>query len=158
MVGKGRSSADYAVGYKKPPAATRFQPGKSGNPKGRPQGGGAAIEEAIFKVMDEPLVAAEDGKRRRMPAMEAIFRRLRTKAMNGDVRAAKFLVEFHIEQKEKHPDPDTKTLKDVTREWTHHFTQMSEQDRTNLLNELTDEKLAAFLLYGGPDPEDDESK
>ena len=28
----------YEVGYGKPPQATRFQPGKSGNPKGRPKG------------------------------------------------------------------------------------------------------------------------
>ena len=27
----------YEVGYKKPPKATRFKPGLSGNPKGRPR-------------------------------------------------------------------------------------------------------------------------
>jgi hypothetical protein len=30
--------AKYKVGYGKPPKATRFKPGKSGNAKGRPQG------------------------------------------------------------------------------------------------------------------------
>ena len=29
---------DYEVGYGKPPKHTRFQPGQSGNPKGRPKG------------------------------------------------------------------------------------------------------------------------
>jgi hypothetical protein len=29
---------DYEVGYAKPPARTRFKPGQSGNPKGRPRG------------------------------------------------------------------------------------------------------------------------
>ena len=28
----------YEVGYAKPPAATRFKPGQSGNPRGRPKG------------------------------------------------------------------------------------------------------------------------
>ena len=28
----------YAVGYRKPPTATRFKPVQSGNPKGRPKG------------------------------------------------------------------------------------------------------------------------
>ena len=29
---------DYEVGYGKPPRHTRFQPGRSGNPRGRPSG------------------------------------------------------------------------------------------------------------------------
>jgi Family of unknown function (DUF5681) len=29
---------DYAVGFRRPPANTRFKPGQSGNPKGRPKG------------------------------------------------------------------------------------------------------------------------
>lgn len=29
---------DDKVGYRKPPAKTRFQPGQSGNPNGRPKG------------------------------------------------------------------------------------------------------------------------
>ena len=28
---------DYAIGYKRPPRATQFKPGRSGNPKGRPK-------------------------------------------------------------------------------------------------------------------------
>ena len=28
---------EYEVGYKKPPKSGQFQPGKSGNPKGRPK-------------------------------------------------------------------------------------------------------------------------
>ena len=30
--------ARYEVGYGKPPEASRFKPGRSGNPKGRPRG------------------------------------------------------------------------------------------------------------------------
>jgi hypothetical protein len=30
--------AGYGVGYAKPPAVSRFQPGRSGNPRGRPKG------------------------------------------------------------------------------------------------------------------------
>lgn len=30
--------APYEVGYAKPPAASQFKPGRSGNPKGRPKG------------------------------------------------------------------------------------------------------------------------
>ena len=34
----GSVRASYDVGYGKPPASTRFKPGQSGNPKGRPKG------------------------------------------------------------------------------------------------------------------------
>jgi hypothetical protein len=108
---KGRSSADYAVGYKKPPEATRFQPGKSGNPNGRPKGR-YALEHPIIKVMDEPLVVTEGGKRRRMPAEEAIYRGLRTKAMKGDVKAARFLLELIG----KHPRPTRENADRLTNE------------------------------------------
>ena len=33
-----KKTLDYEVGYGKPPLHTRFQKGKSGNPKGRPRG------------------------------------------------------------------------------------------------------------------------
>ncbi len=33
---RSRPKEGYEVGYGKPPAAHRFQPGRSGNPNGRP--------------------------------------------------------------------------------------------------------------------------
>ena len=101
----GRRSADYAVGYGKPPAATRFQPGQSGNPKGRPKGG-ETIRTAICKVMAEPIVISEGGRKRRMSALEAVFRGQRTEALKGNVKAAGFVVgHLHMAQIED-PDPD----------------------------------------------------
>jgi len=34
---RGRSSSDQKVGYGQPPLESRFKPGQSGNPKGRPK-------------------------------------------------------------------------------------------------------------------------
>jgi hypothetical protein len=43
--GRRRSGA-YAVGYGRPPVATRFRPGHSGNPEGRPKGSKSAASIA----------------------------------------------------------------------------------------------------------------
>jgi hypothetical protein len=94
---KDPSSTSYPVGYGKPPEATRFQPGKSGNPTGRPKRRRilqSGPHPAIHKVLEEMVWVVEDGKRRRMPADEAMFRGVRTRAIAGDIRALKFLIEL----------------------------------------------------------------
>jgi hypothetical protein len=40
----------YAVGHKKPPLHTRFPPGQSGNPKGRPKGRFRAARVEVFSI------------------------------------------------------------------------------------------------------------
>ena len=49
---------DYKVGYGKPPKASRFKPGTSGNPGGRPKGSGSAkpadvVEQIKALVLEE---------------------------------------------------------------------------------------------------------
>ena len=98
-------SPGYSVGYGKPPEATRFQPGKSGNLKGRPPKRKDA-EPAIHRLLAERFVVVERGRRRRIPAEEVIYRQQRTKAMSGDLRAAKYL----SERKERSPSSEAPKL------------------------------------------------
>jgi hypothetical protein len=80
------SEQKHKVGYKKPPAETRFQKGRSGNPKGRPKG------TRIFKTdlraeLAEPVNVREDGSVTTVSSQRAILKQLRAKALKGDPRA-----------------------------------------------------------------------
>lgn len=74
------------VGYGKPPRHTRFKPGRSGNPKGRPQGarGRAKILEAIA---DETHLVTENGFRQRRSTLALVLLSLRNRSFTGNVKA-----------------------------------------------------------------------
>jgi len=79
---------DYQVGYGRPPKATRFQEGQSGNPKGRPKGSLNAAT-LMQQLMAERISVVEKGGRKKvMPMMEVVLRRLLNKAASGDLKAA----------------------------------------------------------------------
>ena len=76
----------YEVGYGKPPKATRFKKGKSGNPKGRPRGSPNVLT-AIDRAIHEKVAINENGKRREISKLDAAAKQLANKAAQGDQRA-----------------------------------------------------------------------
>ena len=81
----------YATGYRRPPESTRFKPGESGNPKGRPKGSrpvGAVLQE----IIRQKIAVTENGRTRRLPVLEIMLRRLANDAMRGEQRSIKFLL------------------------------------------------------------------
>jgi hypothetical protein len=96
------SDRDYSVGYGKPPEATRFKPGRSGNPKGRPKGARnkrpAVNEERLKKiVLDEAyrtVKVAEGNKVVSIPMAQAIMRTMAVNAAKGQPRATKLFTEM----------------------------------------------------------------
>ena len=79
-------SADYEVGYGKPPAASRFRQGQSGNPRGRPRKR-PNISTVLQDILHQPVVVTLNGKRRKVSSETAILLRLREKALSGDLRS-----------------------------------------------------------------------
>jgi hypothetical protein len=74
------------IGFGRPPRATRFKPGCSGNPRGRPRG--AKARRTIVEDLARELHwVTEDGHQRQRTTLELIILRLRAKALSGDLRA-----------------------------------------------------------------------
>lgn len=84
---KTSSDNDYEVGYGRPPVKTQFQPGQSGNRKGRPKAArnvNSIIRDSVFKLRDATI----DGKKKRMTQFEIGIHQLMNKFMTGDAKAA----------------------------------------------------------------------
>lgn len=84
------SASTYDVGYKKPPQHSQFQPGKSGNPKGRPKGA-KGLTTLLEKAMKETLTVKNNGKPRKVSKLEIAITQLANKAAQGDLKALQFL-------------------------------------------------------------------
>jgi len=81
----------YEVGYGRPPQHTRFQKGRSGNPKGRPKGA-RNLATLLSKALDQRVPVMENGKRRRITKRELIVAQLVNKSAGADLRAIALLL------------------------------------------------------------------
>jgi hypothetical protein len=73
-------SKEYAVGYRKPPKATRFKPGQSGNPKGRPKGS-PNLASDLSAELGEEITVREGGQARHISKQRALIKSLMAKAL-----------------------------------------------------------------------------
>ena len=77
---------EYQIGYAKPPTDTRFQKGKSGNPKRRPKGSKNSAT-LLKEMLAEKVIISEGGKRKKITKQEAMYKQLENKAASGDLRS-----------------------------------------------------------------------
>ena len=78
---------DYEVGYSKPPRHTRFKPGVSGNPRGRPKDA-KNLSTLVHEALNEPVVVAENGRRRKVSKRQAIITQLVNRSAQADLKAS----------------------------------------------------------------------
>ena len=83
------------VGYRKPPAHSRFKRGKSGNPNGRPKGT-LNFATTLIRTLREPVVINENGRRKQITKLEAAVKQLVNKAASGDLRALAQLIDVML--------------------------------------------------------------
>ncbi|MBC7799818.1 MAG: hypothetical protein H7Z10_04285 [Gemmatimonadaceae bacterium] len=83
----------YEVGYCKPPAQTRFVKGQSGNPRGASPGG-RSLARSVERILNKRLSVTENGTKRNVTVIDGILMGLAQKALKGDHRTAKLLLEM----------------------------------------------------------------
>jgi hypothetical protein len=99
---QAQGESSYGVGYGKPPAAARFKPGQSGNPKGRPKGARNRMpqlnEERLKSiVMAEAYrtIKVNDGSQQvNMQVAKAVVRAISLNALKGHHRAQRLFAEL----------------------------------------------------------------
>jgi hypothetical protein len=90
MMGDKRIS-NYETGYGKLPRHTRFQKGRSGNPKGRPRGSKNSAT-LLMEALHEPVIISENGRRKKITKQQAIVKQIVNKAASGDHRSIQLLL------------------------------------------------------------------
>lgn len=91
--GEDSGSANYEVGYGRPPRASRFKPGQSGNPKGRPRKP-KTLMEAVERELDRAVIVREGGREKRLTKREVVSRQLVDASCRGQLGATRLLRDF----------------------------------------------------------------
>jgi len=106
------SSGDYRVGYGRPPEATRFKPGQSGNPNGRPKGS-KNFDTLFEEELRRPVSLREGGRVQKMPKQRALIKQLVNRALTGNDKSLA-LVLGQIRYRQGLPE-EPSTFRDLTR-------------------------------------------
>lgn len=132
----------YEVGYGKPPVHTRFQKGRSGNPKGRKKGS-KNVNTLLSELLEERIAVNTPTGLQKIPRIEVLLRKLIELGAKGNPRAIEqILRQYALAQVA--PAPRTEESVEVTTDVTDADTASLQLLRELLLTEaLTGEGRAS---------------
>jgi hypothetical protein len=88
-----KKSPAFDVGYKRPPVHTRYKPGYSGNPAGRPKKKRIpTFLDAFEKELMAKIRILQDGKPLSITKLQAIVKQHTNKALKGDSKATALIM------------------------------------------------------------------
>src|SRR5258708_15707993 len=99
------------VGYRKPPEASRFKPGNSVNPNGRPKGS-ANLATDLSAELGEQITVREGGRPRGISKQRALVKSLMAKALQGDVRATTAVLGLYARVITETPEAEGQPIED----------------------------------------------
>ena len=87
--------SEYETGYMKPPRATRFKPGQSGNSAGRPRGSKNTYK-LLDDILNQKVQITQDGKPVHINKKTAILLQAVNKAAKGDTKSFQTLFPYML--------------------------------------------------------------
>ena len=92
------------AGYKRPPTASRWKKGQSGNPSGRKRGT-LNLRTDLLAELAEVIQINEGGSARRITKQRALLKSLAARGIKGDARAANLILNLMMRVLEPHQQP-----------------------------------------------------
>jgi hypothetical protein len=94
--GKQSNEHGYVVGYAKPPTASQFKPGQTGNAKGRPTGH-KNLKTLIRQAMTARISVQEGSSNRQVSKIEGVVLRQLQNALKGNDRSAMAVIRMALQ-------------------------------------------------------------